>query len=88
MDIRRDMLEAENVPELASRLPAGKTLTEGQWAYYRTRTGKWIYRMLASELKADGKWYTKRPYKLGNGSPRALQMAAFNRNLPGRMKRD
>lgn len=81
MTIEQDIVEAENAPELANKLtPGGAALIEGQYVYYMTRTGVWIYRILKYEYDANGQSFKRRP-KTGNNSARASQLAALNRNI-------
>lgn len=51
-----DIVEAENVPELAAKLrtSALHVLEEGQWTYYLTRTAKFVKRILTAEYRARG----------------------------------
>jgi hypothetical protein len=77
MNLSHDLVEADNVPDLASKIAPGKMLIEGQWAFYRTKTGRWIYRMLASEFRTKGSF--SRKYNVGTGSPRSAFMTAANR---------
>jgi hypothetical protein len=80
-----DIVEAENVPELAAKLTPGVPYIEGQWVYYMPRTRRWIYRCLKSVYEAEGRFPDHRRIKLGNeSSSRRAVLIAFNRNLAKR----
>lgn len=86
MDIDMDIIEYIEVQDAAlSSLKPGESIAIGQWAYYLTKTGKWLYRMLASEAKNRG--FGHRDYKLGvSGSQRKKMQAAVNRRLASMKK--
>ena len=85
MNIDDDIVEAKNVPALAEKMQAGTVYFEGQWAFYMTRPGKWIYRVLAAIARADPHWYGHRSYKLGQGGGRAALMGKINRDMGRKM---
>ncbi|MDI6813982.1 MAG: hypothetical protein QMD10_10630, partial [Desulfitobacteriaceae bacterium] len=50
--------------------------------YYKTKSGKWIYRMLKSILEVAGEApFRRRPGKIGFKTGRRAMMAAFNRRM-------
>jgi hypothetical protein len=85
-----DIVEAENVPELAAKLTPGVPYIEGQWVYYMPRTRRWIYRCLKTVYEAEGKFPDHRGVALGDESAkgRRAMMLAFNRNLAKRGKKN
>lgn len=64
LDVEADLIEYDHAPEqLRSMRPGETRLIEGdQWAYHRTKTGKWIIRKLAFLARVEG--FTKR-YRMG-----------------------
>ena len=79
MDVDQDIIEAENAsPELLAALTAQNPLFDGQWVYYLTRTGRWIYRLQIALYRANGNSF-KRPPSTKNESARSQQLKVLNR---------
>jgi regulator of protease activity HflC (stomatin/prohibitin superfamily) len=86
MSIEQDITEAENIPELATRLVLKKmdkkepVIVDGTWAYKLTRPGRYVVRVPIAIYKANGNSF-KRAAKTGNNSVRAKQLASMNANM-------
>jgi hypothetical protein len=53
--IQVDLIEPE---ESKIKIEAGQTKIIGQWVYYRTKTGKWLKRMLVPVWESWGKKFS------------------------------
>lgn len=86
MNVDHDMVEFAELPvtHAAASLKNGESVVDGQWAYYRTRTGRWVYRMQASAFENLDSF--RHRTKIGEGHFASQYMKQFNRNLAAKKK--
>lgn len=84
MNIQKDVIRADEAPELSKKLTPGVPISIGDWTYKLSKPRTWIERMLTDVFEVEG-W--RRKYKGGQrGNSREKLQNKQNRKLATRSK--